>query len=123
MLFWLTVGAVRGFAFFLGLSTLLAPRHRVLLQTTDGRVAREEQVPHRGAVDRIRSGLGDAEHRVVAAPAGAADDHGRRRPARAEENGARWAGCNHGETNIDFIGRTKLWFALSGVFLLIGLAR
>jgi len=27
----------------------------------------------------------------------------------------------HGETNIDFIGRTKLWFALSGVFLLIGL--
>jgi preprotein translocase subunit SecF len=27
----------------------------------------------------------------------------------------------HGETNIDFIGRTKLWFALSGAFLLIGL--
>ena len=27
----------------------------------------------------------------------------------------------HGETNIDFIGRTKLWFALSAVFLLIGL--
>jgi preprotein translocase subunit SecF len=27
----------------------------------------------------------------------------------------------HGETNIDFIGRTKLWFAISGAFLLVGL--
>jgi preprotein translocase subunit SecF len=27
----------------------------------------------------------------------------------------------HGETNIDFIGRTKVWFIISGIFLLIGL--
>jgi preprotein translocase subunit SecF len=27
----------------------------------------------------------------------------------------------HGETNIDFIGRTKLWFTLSAIFLIIGL--
>src|SRR4051794_16055623 len=27
----------------------------------------------------------------------------------------------HGETNIDFIGRTKLWFVLSAVFLVVGL--
>jgi preprotein translocase subunit SecF len=27
----------------------------------------------------------------------------------------------HGETRIDFIGRTKLWFTISAVFLLIGL--
>ena len=27
----------------------------------------------------------------------------------------------HGETNIDFIGRTKLWFVISAVFLVIGL--
>jgi preprotein translocase subunit SecF len=27
----------------------------------------------------------------------------------------------HGESRIDFIGRTKLWFALSAVFLLVGL--
>ncbi|MEY2452792.1 MAG: preprotein translocase subunit SecF [Acidimicrobiaceae bacterium] len=27
----------------------------------------------------------------------------------------------HGDTNIDFIGRTKLWFAISGAFLLVGL--
>jgi len=26
----------------------------------------------------------------------------------------------HGETNIDFIGRTKVWFILSSIFLLIG---
>ena len=29
----------------------------------------------------------------------------------------------HGETNIDFIGRTKLWFAGSIVLLLVGLVR
>jgi preprotein translocase subunit SecF len=28
----------------------------------------------------------------------------------------------HGETKIDFIGRTKLWFTLSAIFLIIGLA-
>jgi len=28
----------------------------------------------------------------------------------------------HGETKIDFIGRTKLWFTLSAIFLMIGLA-
>jgi preprotein translocase SecF subunit len=28
----------------------------------------------------------------------------------------------HGETNINFVGRWKLWFGISGVFLLIGLA-
>jgi preprotein translocase subunit SecF len=27
----------------------------------------------------------------------------------------------HGETHIDFIGRTKLWFSLSAIFLIIGL--
>jgi len=27
----------------------------------------------------------------------------------------------HGETNIDFIGRTKVWFIISAIFLLIGL--
>ncbi|HEX4818821.1 MAG TPA: protein translocase subunit SecF [Acidimicrobiales bacterium] len=27
----------------------------------------------------------------------------------------------HGETNIDFIGRTKIWFIISAIFLLIGL--
>ena len=32
-----------------------------------------------------------------------------------------WGRLYHGETDIDFIGRTKLWFAISGVVILIGL--
>jgi preprotein translocase subunit SecF len=32
-----------------------------------------------------------------------------------------WGRLYHGETNIDFVGRTKLWFALSGAVILIGL--
>ena len=27
----------------------------------------------------------------------------------------------HGETNVDFVGRTRLWFAISGVIILLGL--
>jgi preprotein translocase subunit SecF len=32
-----------------------------------------------------------------------------------------WGRLYHGETNIDFVGRTKLWFVLSGAVILIGL--
>jgi preprotein translocase subunit SecF len=32
-----------------------------------------------------------------------------------------WGRLYHGETSIDFIGRTKLWFAISGAVILIGL--
>jgi len=32
-----------------------------------------------------------------------------------------WGRLYHGETTIDFVGRTKLWFALSGAVILIGL--
>jgi preprotein translocase subunit SecF len=32
-----------------------------------------------------------------------------------------WGRLYHGETNIDFVGRTRLWFALSGTLILIGL--
>jgi len=31
-----------------------------------------------------------------------------------------WGRLYHGETNIDFVGRTRLWFALSGTLILIG---
>ena len=31
-----------------------------------------------------------------------------------------WGRLYHGETNIDIIGRTKLWFGISIIFLLIG---
>jgi preprotein translocase subunit SecF len=32
-----------------------------------------------------------------------------------------WGRLYHGETSIDFVGRTKVWFALSGVLILVGL--
>jgi preprotein translocase subunit SecF len=32
-----------------------------------------------------------------------------------------WSRLYHGETNFDFIGRTKLWFTISGIAVLIGL--
>jgi preprotein translocase subunit SecF len=33
-----------------------------------------------------------------------------------------WSRLYHGETNFDFIGRTRLWFLLSGLVILVGLA-
>jgi preprotein translocase subunit SecF len=40
---------------------------------------------------------------------------------RPPKKRGRWARLYHGETSIDFIGRTKLWFAISAAFLLVGL--
>jgi preprotein translocase subunit SecF len=40
--------------------------------------------------------------------------------ARVRKRG-RLARLYHGETNIDFIGRTKIWFALSAAILVVGL--
>jgi len=41
--------------------------------------------------------------------------------AQAPKHHGGFSRLYHGETNIDFIGRWKTWFAVSGVFLLIGL--
>ena len=41
-------------------------------------------------------------------------------PAPAKKRGP-FGRLYHGETNIDFIGRTKVWFIISAIFLLIGL--
>jgi len=41
-------------------------------------------------------------------------------PDRKRRNA--WLRLYHGETRIDFIGRWKIWFAVSGVVILIGLA-
>ena len=60
-----------------------------------------------------------------AAPAAAADerpaDESTSRRARQPRKRGPLGRLYHGETNIDFIGRTKLWFALSAIFLVIGL--
>ena len=39
---------------------------------------------------------------------------------RPPKKRGRWSRLYHGETNIDFIGRTKLWFTISALFLLLG---
>jgi preprotein translocase subunit SecF len=56
---------------------------------------------------------------------GAVATDGRRTPgdATARDGAPRhsvWGRLYHGETNIDFVGRTRLWFALSGTLILIG---
>ena len=33
-----------------------------------------------------------------------------------------WGRLYHGETNIDFVGRKRTWFVLSGILILIGVA-
>ena len=41
--------------------------------------------------------------------------------AQAPKHHGAFSRLYHGETNIDFVGRWKLWFGISGAFLLIGL--
>src|SRR5205823_1287692 len=78
-------------------------------------------VVDRGPLDRRarRSGRRRAPHRR--------DTRGRRTVTLSDDGitvatrSGRLHRLYHGETNIDFIGRTKLWFTLSAIFLLIGL--
>ena len=172
VLWWLTVGSVRGFAFFLGLSTVLD----VVVAwafTHPGRAAVPEPGLHRHA--GLRGGPGLAAPPARAAPAERPvavteqddeqatrdrphGDEGRRRDARPTERtpttpatgdarrrrrrppptgrrrgaGARpaapgrpvgrarqsvkrsiWSRLYHGETNVDFVGRRRLWFTIS----------
>ena len=119
LLYWLTVGAVRGFAFFLGLSTLLdlvtayffkRPMVALLARSrflTEARWIGLGGWPRRRA--RRRTGARAGRGRGVMTARLCFD-------ADARPLGRLY----HGETKIDFIGRTKAWFGLSLVFLLIG---
>lgn len=42
-------------------------------------------------------------------------------PARSKSAGSRLGRLYRGESNIDFVGRTKLWFLISGAVLAVGL--
>ena len=75
LLFWLTVGAVRGFAFFLGLSTLLDLFTAYFFKRPLVALLARSRFLTEARWIGIRSGLGDSEHRVpvhtpAAAPAG-----------------------------------------------------
>jgi preprotein translocase subunit SecD len=69
LLFWLTVGAVRGFAFFLGLSTLLDLITAYFFKRPMVALLARSRFLTEARWIGVRSGLGDAEHRAVAAPA------------------------------------------------------
>jgi preprotein translocase subunit SecD len=69
ILYWLTVGAVRGFAFFLGLSTLLDLITAYFFKRPLVAMLARSRFLTEARWIGIRSGLGDAEHRIVA-PAG-----------------------------------------------------
>jgi len=71
LLFWLTVGAVRGFAFFLGLSTLLDLITAYFFKRPMVALLARSRFLTEARWIGVRAGLGDSEHRAVAAPAGA----------------------------------------------------
>jgi preprotein translocase subunit SecD len=70
LLFWLTVGAVRGFAFFLGLSTMLDLITAYFFKRPMVALLARSRFLTEARWLGIRAGLGDSEHRVVAAPVG-----------------------------------------------------
>ena len=75
LLFWLTVGAVRGFAFFLGLSTLLDLFTAYFFKRPLVALLARSRFLTEARWIGIRSGLGDSEHRqptheAVVAPVG-----------------------------------------------------
>jgi preprotein translocase subunit SecD len=70
LLFWLTVGAVRGFAFFLGLSTLLDLVTAYFFKRPMVALLARSRFLTEARWIGIRSGLGDSEHRAVAPAAG-----------------------------------------------------
>ena len=117
VLWYLSVGAVRGFAFFLGLSTLLDmiiaytfTRPAVLLLSRSKRYQghRILGVSVRAARARRRCGVTTLDDPTDTAPGG---DPGPRRSL--------WYRLYHGETTFDFVGRRKIGFTISLVLLLI----
>jgi preprotein translocase subunit SecD len=66
LLFWLTVGAVRGFAFFLGLSTLLDLITAYFFKRPMVALLARSRFLTEARWIGVRAGLGDSEHRVVA---------------------------------------------------------
>jgi preprotein translocase subunit SecD len=64
LLFWLTVGAVRGFAFFLGLSTLLDLFTAYFFKRPLVALLARSRFLTEARWIGIRSGLGDSEHRL-----------------------------------------------------------
>ena len=119
VLYLLAVGTVRGFAFFLGLATLL-DIFTTFFFTRPLVIWLGRNSPRdRGAGDRHRPRPGHADAR-------ARHDHGRAAPSRsglpAPASGrTRSSALYRGETSFDFVGRRRWWYALSGLVIVAGL--
>ncbi|MDP1819981.1 MAG: protein translocase subunit SecD [Acidimicrobiales bacterium] len=108
LLYWLTVGPVRGFAFFLGLATFL-----------DIVVAYYFIRPMVGVLARSRTFTENRVFGVARGLQGKADG-GAVSPIEQPKRSI-WTRLYHGETKIDFVGRLRLWTAISAVVIVAGL--
>jgi protein-export membrane protein SecD/preprotein translocase SecF subunit len=106
LLYMLTVGPVRGFAFFLGLATSLdVVVAWYFIRPMVGVMARNKLITnHRFfGVARGLKGKAEEEHAGVAP-----------KPPSV------WHKLYHGTTDVDFVGRFRTWMAISGVVLIAG---
>jgi preprotein translocase subunit SecF len=83
-------------------------------EATDDRAEREQQVGGASASEPDDDGARGRSPRGKLMVVADAD-------LRPPKKRGRLSRLYHGETNIDFIGRTKLWFTISALFLLVGL--
>ena len=117
VLWYLTVGSVRGFAFFLGLSTMLD----LIVAYFFTRPAAHPASRRRGC---YRGGRG-ARRRAPARPAGRGhgvtaveQPHADAGPARPDKRSL-WHRLYHGETTFDFVGKRRIGFIISGVLIVL----
>jgi protein-export membrane protein SecD/preprotein translocase SecF subunit len=108
VLYLLTVGPVRGFAFFLGLATGL-----------DIVVAWYFIRPMVGVLGRSRL---FTEHPVFGVARGLGGRVEADRPGVEPPKRSIWFRLYHGQTNIEFVSRFRRWLVISGVVILAGAA-
>jgi protein-export membrane protein SecD/preprotein translocase SecF subunit len=109
LLYWLTVGPVRGFAFFLGLATGLdVVVAWFFIRPMVGVLARNRFF-NENLVFGVQRGLRGKPVPEVA-------------PGEVPKEESVATKLYHGRTNVDFVGRFKFWVALSGLALVIGMA-
>ncbi len=106
----LAVGTVRGFAFFLGLSTLLDV-FTTYFFTRPLVIMLGRNAGHRGPRHRDRPGAG----RRVGGPVMTITDDDPRRRAPPGKRPNAFVRLYRGETSFDFVGRRRRWYLISGI--------
>ncbi len=111
LLYWLTVGPVRGFAFFLGLATLL-----------DVVVAWFFIRPMVGIMSRSRFFTDSKRFGIMRGLRGKAGTLSDPAEATAFRRRSVFHRLYHGETNVDFVGRFRTWILISTLVIVVGVA-